>query len=430
MRVREKSQHVYLSSCGVIPGGVNSPVRSCKEVGIDPMVVSHGKADTIWDVDGHPYVDFCMSWGALLLGHADAEVVDAVGKQMARGSSFGITTPLERDMAEKVTQLVPGMEKVRFVSSGTEAVMSAIRLARGYTGKNVIIKFNGNYHGHCDALLVQAGSGVTLMPRASSQGIPEESLKYTLSLPYNEIGVVRDVIRGCKDLAAVLIEPIAANMGVVPADETFLSMLREETQAQNALLIFDEVISGFRVGAGGAQAWYGVEADLICLGKIVGGGLPAAAFGGRSEIMNFLAPLGSVYQAGTLSGNPLAMQAGLTTLSRLQEEGFYQKLQDKANLLLLPIEQLIEDRELPLQLHRVGSMFTLFFCSKKIRSKEDLATVDLQAYQRYFQALFHEGIYMAPSQFEANFISAAHTEENLRWVRDKIMRYLVCNYAL
>lgn len=424
MTIRTKSEKVYISSCGVIPGGVNSPVRSFREVGILPMVVKAGKGDMIWDVDGNPFIDYCLSWGALMLGHADDGVVNRVIDQMRQGSSFGITTEVEKDLAEKITSIIPAVEKIRFVSSGTEATMSAIRLARGYTNKNTIIKFNGNYHGHVDSLLVQAGSGVSLLPQASSKGVPQEMLKHTISLPYNDVELVRAVLREKDDIAAVLLEPVAANMGVVPATQEFISMLREETEKKGILLLFDEVITGFRVGLKGASALYGVQPDLFCFGKIIGGGLPAAAFGGRKEVMDFLAPLGSVYQAGTLSGNPLAMQAGLETLKKLEVPGFYEKLQEKADLLLGPIEEYIQIRHLPISLQRVGSMFTFFFSAKKITCKEDLLSVDEKKFKEFYQYLFNEGIYMAPSQCEANFVSSAHTTEHLVKTRDRILRFL------
>lgn len=421
---RAKSEKVYISSCGVIPGGVNSPVRSFKEVGILPMVVKSGAGDTIIDVDGNCYIDYCMSWGSLMLGHAEESIVECVSAQMRSGSSFGITTEVEKDLAEKITSLIPGMDKIRFVSSGTEATMSAIRLARGYTSKNTIIKFNGNYHGHVDSLLIQAGSGLSLLPQASSKGVPADMLKHTLSLPYNNIELVRSILRERDDIAAVLLEPIAANMGVVPATSEFLQMLREETKNKGILLIFDEVITGFRVGLTGASGYYGIQPDLFCFGKIIGGGLPAAAFGGRSDIMDFLAPLGGVYQAGTLSGNPLAMQAGLATIKKLEQPHFYEKLTEKADLLLTPIQDLIEERSLPVSLQRVGSMFTFFFSSKKITCKEDLMGIDEKKFKEFFQYLFSKGIYMAPSQYEANFVSMAHTEEHLVKTRDCILTFL------
>ena len=425
MITRSKSESVYLSSCGVIPGGVNSPVRSFREVGILPVVVESGKGDTIWDVDGNPYIDYCMSWGALILGHAQEYVVDAVVDQMRKGSTFGITTEVEKDMAREMTSLVKGLEKVRFVSSGTEAVMSTIRLCRGFTGKNTIIKFNGNYHGHVDSLLVQAGSGVTFLPQASSLGVPKEALQHTISLPYNNIEIARSVLRSRDDIAAVLLEPVAANMGVVPATQEFISMLREETEAKGILLVFDEVITGFRVGIHGASQLYGVTPDLFCFGKIVGGGLPAAAFGGRADVMSFLAPLGGVYQAGTLSGNPLAMKAGLATINQLKQDGFYDRLKEKADLLLDPIDDLIKARCLDVQLQRVGSMFTFFFSPKPITCKEDLSAVCEKRFREYFKYLFEEGIYMAPSQYEASFVSMAHTTDHLVKTRDRIMKFLL-----
>jgi glutamate-1-semialdehyde 2,1-aminomutase len=425
MIARDCSEKIYLSSCGVIPGGVSSPVRSFKEVGLSPMVVSEGLHDTIWDVDGNPYIDFCMSWGALILGHANKGVCDRVCQRMLKGSTFGITTEGERDLAQKMVSIVPGVDKVRFVSSGTEAVMSAIRLARGYTGKNVIIKFNGNYHGHVDSLLVQAGSGVSILPEASSKGVPQDLLKYTLSLKYNDTELVEKILSSRDDIAAVIIEPVAANMGVVPADSAFLSLIRDLTKKKGIVLIFDEVITGFRVGVRGSFDKYGIQADLYTFGKIVGGGLPAAAFGGKEEIMDHLAPLGAVYQAGTLSGNPLAIEAGLETIRQLQEPLFYQRLQEKADLFLLPIEQFIKANKLPIQLQRVESMFTFFFSPHPIRCKEDLCFVNEKMFRLFFHEMFHQGIYFSPSQYEANFISDAHSADHLVKTRDCIIRFLM-----
>ncbi|MCX6987602.1 MAG: glutamate-1-semialdehyde 2,1-aminomutase [Chlamydiae bacterium] len=424
MAIREKSKQVYLSSCKIIPGGVSSPVRSFREVGIDPLIVHRGEGDLLWDVDGNCFIDFCMSWGALILGHAFKGVVDSVIDQMKRGSSFGIATEVEHDLASKITTLVPGVEKVRFVSSGTEAVMSALRVARGYTGRKKIIKFNGNYHGHVDSLLVQAGSFLSLMPEAASLGVPQEMLQNTLSLPYNDVERVRQVIRQSDDLAAVILEPIAANMGIVPASQEFLAMLKEETAKKGALLIFDEVISGFRVGISGASGLYGIIPDLFCFGKIIGGGLPAAAFGGRATIMDCLAPLGGVYQAGTLSGNPLAMQAGIATMTEMEKPEFYVELERRSNAFLEPIKEYIRDWNLPVQIQSVGSLFTFFFSPLPIRSKEDLVHVNQARFREFFQYLFARGVYVSPSQFEANFISIAHTKEHLESVQKIILEFL------
>ena len=424
MSIREKSKQVYLSSCQIIPGGVNSPVRSFQEMGIDPLVVREGKGDLLWDVDGNCFIDFCMSWGALILGHAHASVVDGVIEQMKRGSSFGIATEIERDLALKITSVIPGVDKIRFVSSGTEAVMSALRVARGYTGKNKILKFNGNYHGHVDSLLIQAGSFLSLMPEASSLGVPKETLQHTLSVPYNDVEKVRTVIQQTDDLAAVILEPVAANMGIVAASQEFITMIRKETQEKGVLLIFDEVITGFRIGLRGASSFYGVVPDLFCFGKIIGGGLPAAAFGGRRDVMDCLAPIGGVYQAGTLSGNPLAMQAGLATIRELAKPDFYTQLHDKVSIFLDPIQEYIRTSNVPVQLQRVGSLFTFFFSPVPIQCKEDLIHVDQSLFKQFFHYLFNRGIYMSPSQFEANFVSMAHTTEHLEFVQKIILEFL------
>lgn len=422
--LRSASEKIYGHACSIIPGGVNSPVRSFKEVALSPMIVKRGKGDMIWDVDGHSYIDFCMSWGALILGHSDDTVIQEVTEQMHRGTSFGITTEVEVEMASLVTSLIPNMEMIRFVSSGTEAVMSALRLSRGFTGKNAVIKYSGNYHGHSDMLLVQAGSGATLLPAASSSGVPQRSVEDTICLPYNDIDATRHVLQTRDDIACVILEPVAANMGVVVPSKEFLSMLREETKKRGIVLIFDEVITGFRLGLRGSFDVFGIIPDLYCLGKIVGGGLPAAAFGGRRDIMSHLAPLGGVYQAGTLSGSPLAMRAGLATLRRISTPNFYRELKEKADFLLQPIEEAIRSLQAKVQLQRIGSMFTLFFSERPIRSREDLSFVRQDLFATFFRFLFTRGIYFAPSQYEANFISSAHTEEHLRYVRDTIIEFL------
>ncbi len=427
MKQRPLSQSVFEASCRVIPGGVNSPVRAFPGLSLTPIMATKGEGDTVWDIDGHSYIDYCGSWGALILGHAPLAVIQQAIEQIQKGSTFGMATPYEREIAEKVGYFFPSMEKMRFVSSGTEAVMSAIRLSRGYTGKNTIIKFDGNYHGHSDSLLVRAGSGaVQLNAEASSAGVPLELASQTLSLPYNDIEFCRQILREREDIAAVLIEPIAGNMGVVPAKPAFLQMLREETKERGIVLIFDEVITGFRVCLRGAQGLYGIRPDLTCLGKIIGGGFPAAAFGGKKEIMDHLAPLGKVYQAGTLSGNPVAMRAGLATLQEIEKEGFYEALQQKTDLLLNPIQEFIASSSLPICLNRVGSMFTLFFGKKEVDFKEVL---DEEMYKQFFCYLFERGIYFPPAAYEAAFVSSAHTEEHLLYTRGVILEFLV-NEAL
>ncbi|MBI3236099.1 MAG: glutamate-1-semialdehyde 2,1-aminomutase [Chlamydiales bacterium] len=424
LRERPQSQSIHKKSLERMPGGVSSPVRSFLGVGIDPMVVERGKGDTIWDVDGNAYIDYCLSFGPLILGHAREEVVQAAFQQMQKGSSFGIATASEWELAEKIHRHMPHLEKIRFVSSGTEATMSAIRLARGYTGKNTLVKFSGHYHGHSDGLLIQAGSGVFGLPTATSRGIPDSVIQHTVSLPFNDIETCRSYIRTHPDLAAVILEPIAGNMGVVPAEKPFIEMLREETQKIGALLIFDEVITGFRVGLQGAAHLYQVTPDLTCLGKVIGGGYPVAAFGGKEEIMDLIAPLGGVYQAGTLSGNPVAMRAGLKTLSLLEKEGFYEDLENKVALLTQPIQEFLKKRDLPAVLNRAGSMFTLFFGIKQAKNREDLNSLDEGLFRAFFRHLFENGIYIPPAAHEASFISSAHTQEHLLHTRDIIFSFL------
>lgn len=419
---RKKSKEIYESSCKIIPGGVNSPVRSFPDLSILPLIAASGKGDTIWDADGNSFIDFCCSWGALILGHCHPQVVKACQEQIAIGSSFGIATESEEKLAKKVVFLIPSIEKIRFVSSGTEATMTALRVAKGYTNKSLIVKFDGNYHGHSDTLLVRAGSGVShINSEASSKGVPADILKNTLSLPYNDVEGVRKVLRSLSDLAAVIVEPIAANMGLVPATREFLQMLREETQKKGAVLIFDEVISGFRVGLQGAQGLYQITPDLTCFGKIIGGGFPAAAFGGKKEIMDKLAPIGDVYQAGTLSGMPVAMVAGLTTIKELESESFYADLEEKTSAFLAPIEQALGDQGC---VHKLGSLCTIFLGPKKVSNLEDLKALDHAQFKKFFSHMFERGIYIPPSPYEAWFISSAHTEQNLKKAQNAILEFL------
>jgi glutamate-1-semialdehyde 2,1-aminomutase len=423
MTDRPNSEAVHLHSCTLMPGGVNSPVRSFKDLDMTPLIVSRGKGDTIWDVDGYRYTDFCCSWGALILGHAHESVVRAASEQVAKGSSFGIATPYEKECAHKIIEYFPSIDKLRFVSSGTEASMSAIRLARGYTGRSLIVKFDGHYHGHSDALLISAGSGVTNLPRSTSLGVPKECIQHTISLPFNDLEGCRSFLRATEDIAAVILEPVAGNMGVVPAKKDFLEMLREETEKKQIVLIFDEVITGFRIGLRGAQGLYEIDPDLTCLGKIIGGGFPAAAFGGKKEIMDALAPLGAVYQAGTLSGNPVAMCAGLETLRHVEQNGFYADLEEKTIEFLAPLRQAIHAKNLPVAIQSAGSMFTLFFGPAKIESKADLKSLDVELFKRFFQYLFQRGIYISPSAYEAHFLSSSHTDEHLRQTQRAILDF-------
>lgn len=414
-------EELFAKSQEVIAGGVNSPVRAFSGLEMAPLFVRSGNKGRITDVEGKEYIDFCNSWGALIHGHAHPAVVEAVQKRVALGSSFGIATEIEERLARKVTELIPSMERVRFVSSGTEACMSALRLARGFTDRELIVKFAGNYHGHADGFLVQAGSGC--MGKPSSAGVLKECVKATRNLPFNGIEETRVFLRAHK-VAAVIVEPIAANMGVVPPKAGFLEMLREETQRTGALLIFDEVITGFRVALGGAQALYGITPDLTCLGKIVGGGFPAAAFGGPREIMELLAPLGPVYQAGTLSGNPVAMEAGYQTLTLLEEPGFYERLAEKTAAITSPLKAMIEKEGTPACVQESVGLFTLFFGVSKVENYSDVQEIDVKAFGRFFRHLFARGIYLSPSPYEANFLSAAHAEEDLNYCLTAMQEFL------
>jgi glutamate-1-semialdehyde 2,1-aminomutase len=423
---RPNSKKIYEELCQVIPGGVNSPVRSCRQMDQLPMVVAYGKEDLLFDEDGHSYIDYCCSWGALIHGHAHSKIVKAVQSRVEKGSSFGITSKVEEELAREVVHLIDSIEKIRFVSSGTEATMSAARLARGYTGRDLIVKFSGHYHGHADFFLVEAGSGVFgLTPSSSSAGIPSEIVKQTVCLPFNNIKIMEEFfLEKGSHVAAVILEPIAANMGLVPAEPEFLAYLREATKKIGALLIFDEVITGFRIGLHGAQGYFGIDPDLTCFGKIIGGGFPAAAFGGKAEIMDCLAPLGKVYQAGTLSGNPVAMEAGLQSLKLLKEPGFYQGLQLKADLLTKPLKQAIDEMGLNACIQQQGSLFTLFFGKRSVHHMEDVKEIDMEKYGRFFRYLFERGIYAPPSPHEAWFVSNAHKEENLIRTRGVILSFL------
>jgi glutamate-1-semialdehyde 2,1-aminomutase len=433
MKKRLQSQQIYRQLCEVIPGGVNSPVRSCKKMGQTPLVVDRAIRDLVIDVDGHTYIDYCGSWGALIHGHAHPTILEAVRRRMEKGTSFGTTTALEGEIAQEIVNLIESIEKVRFVSSGTEATMTVARLARGFTKRELIVKFSGNYHGHADFFLVQAGSGVLeISSAASSEGIPEDIVKHTISLPYNDIEACCQLFSHPsyrERIAAVILEPIAANMGVVPADKEFIQFLREATEEIGALLIFDEVITGFRVAKKGAQALYGIRPDLTCFGKIIGGGFPAAAFGGRREIMDYLAPLGPVYQAGTLSGNPLAMEAGLQSLRLLQQPGFYEELERKTALLVDPIRARIQEKGWQACVQRVGSIFTLFLGKNRVRNLQEALEVDAELFARLFRTLFEQGIYIPPLQHEAWFISAAHEDQHLEKTREAVLAFMEEAYA-
>ncbi len=410
----DQSTRLFEAAVKLMPGGVNSPVRAWGAVGGSPRIIARGEGARVIDVDGNRYLDYVASWGPLILGHAPPAVVAAVKEAAARGMSFGAPTPGELELAELLCEAVPSLEMVRLVSSGTEACMSALRLARAVTGRPRVIKFDGCYHGHADSFLVAAGSGVLTQGIPGSPGVPPAIAELTLSLPYNDLEAVRQACeRYPGEIAAVIVEPVAGNMGVVPPEPGFLPGLREITRREGALLIFDEVITGFRVAWGGAQALYGVTPDLTCLGKIIGGGLPVGAYGGRRELMEQVAPLGPVYQAGTLSGNPVAVAAGLATLRALQEPGTYDLLEAKAAHLAGGLEAAAREKGLPLCLQRVGSMLTVFFTPGPVRSLADAQKADLTAFRRFFQGMLAAGVYLPPSQFEAWFVSLAHQEADL-----------------
>jgi glutamate-1-semialdehyde 2,1-aminomutase len=409
-----ESRRLLESAARMIPGGVNSPVRAFRAVGGDPLFIARGEGARVWDVDGRAYIDFVGSWGPLILGHAAPAVVEAVTEAARRGTSYGAPTALEVEMAEAVTAAYPSMEMVRLVSSGTEAAMSAIRVARGATGRDILVKFDGCYHGHADSLLVKAGSGGATFGVPDSKGVPSAVAELTLTVAFNDLDGVRDLFARRGDrIAAVIVEPVAGNMGVVPPAPGFLQGLRAVTHEHGALLIFDEVITGFRVAYGGAQELYGVRPDLTCLGKIIGGGLPVGAYGGSRRVMAEVSPLGGVYQAGTLSGNPLAVSAGLAAIRALADRRAYARLET----LGARVEQGLRDgarkASVPLTVNRVGSMLTAFFCAGPVGDYASARAADTARYARFFQAMLARGVYLAPSQFEAAFVSLAHSEADL-----------------
>lgn len=411
----EKSVQLFQRAQRYIPGGVNSPVRAFRAVGGEPPFIQRASGSRIYDVDGREYIDYVGSWGPMILGHAPPQVVAALKAAAEGGTSYGAPTALEVELACRVVEAVPSVELVRMVSSGTEATMSALRLARAYTGREVIVKFEGCYHGHGDSLLVKAGSGAMTLGVPDSPGVPQALATLTLTLPYNDLQAAEEIFsRRGGEIAAAIVEPIAGNMGVIPPAEGFLQGLRELTTRYGALLIFDEVITGFRVAYGGAQQLYGMMPDLTCLGKILGGGLPVGAYGGKREIMGQMAPSGPVYQAGTLSGNPLAMVAGLETLKALDQGNPYQELEEKAHALCQGIEENAKQVGAPAYLTRVGSLFCLFFREGPVCDYQAARGSDTQSFARYFKAMLDQGIYLAPSQFEAGFLSLAHSWEDIK----------------
>ena len=406
---RERSKKLFAEATELLPGGVSSPVRAFRAVGGSPLFIERGEGAYLVDVDGNRYVDYVLSWGPLVLGHAHPRVIAALEEALRRGTSFGAPSPLELELARLIRDAMPSVELVRFVSSGTEATMSALRLARAFTGRTKIVKFAGCYHGHADFLLVQAGSGVATLGLPDSPGVTPGAVADTLTAPFNDLTAVERVFAAHEDVAAVIVEPVVGNMGLVPPAEGFLEGLRELTAGHGALLVFDEVMTGFRVHPGGAQALYGVTPDLTTLGKVIGGGLPVGAYGGRREIMELVAPAGPVYQAGTLSGNPLAMTAGIETLRALSEPGVWDRLEKTGERLISGLAAL----DAPIQLARVGTMFGLFFTEEPVTSWEDAKRADTERFASFHRAMLERGVYLAPSQFEAGFLSTAHGDEEI-----------------
>jgi glutamate-1-semialdehyde 2,1-aminomutase len=411
---RKKSQKLFRKACELIPGGVNSPVRAFRAVGGNPVFIEKAKGSKIYDVDGNAYIDYVLSWGPLILGHAHPRVVNGLMNAIHRGTSYGAPTRLENQLAELVLKAYPSMDKVRMVNSGTEATMSAIRVARGFTGRDKIIKFEGCYHGHADGLLVKAGSGATTFGVPDSPGVPKSYAKNTITLPLNDIKAVNRTIRKeWKNIACVILEPVVGNIGCVLPKPGFLESLRKITKEYGVILIFDEVMTGFRVAYGGAQQYYGITPDMTCLGKVIGGGLPVGAYGGKKGIMSMISPEGPVYQAGTLSGNPLAMTAGIETLKILSKVGIYKKLEKNASLLEAGLADAAKTAGVKTRFYRAGTMFCTYFTDTPVIDYPTAKTSDTTKFSKFFSAMLNRGIYIAPSQFEAGFISLAHSEKDI-----------------
>jgi len=414
MRSYDKSIEAFKEAKKLMPGGVNSPVRAFKSVDMDPIFMARGKGSKIYDIDGNEYIDYVLSWGPLILGHTNDRVVEAIKKVAELGTSYGAPTLMENELAKLVIDRVPSIEVIRMVSSGTEATMSALRLARGFTGRNKILKFEGCYHGHGDSLLIKAGSGVATLGLPDSPGVPEGVAKNTITVPYNDLDRVRYAFKEFgEDIAGIIVEPVAGNMGVVPPLPGFLEGLREVTSEYGALLIFDEVMTGFRVGYNCAQGYFGVTPDITCLGKVIGGGLPVGAYGGRAEIMEQIAPSGPIYQAGTLSGNPLAMTAGYETLSQLSPED-YKEFGRKADLLEEGLKEAALKYEIPHRINRAGSMIGIFFTNEVVKDYESAKTSNLEFFGQYYREMANQGVFLPPSQFEGLFLSTAHTDEDIK----------------
>jgi glutamate-1-semialdehyde 2,1-aminomutase len=412
----EKSKALFAEAQQYIPGGVNSPVRAFKSVGIDPVFIEKGEGAYIWDVDGNRYIDYVGSWGPLILGHRHPAVIEALHNYLNYGTSYGAPTDLETELAKMVCEAVPSVEMIRMVNSGTEATMSALRLARGYTKRDKIVKFEGCYHGHADFLLIKAGSGALTHGVPNSPGVPASIAANTITAPYNDLDTLKQIFeQDGRDIAAVIIEPVAGNMGVVPPQPGYLTGLRELTKQYGILLIFDEVMTGFRVAAGCAQSYYNINPDLTCFGKIIGGGLPVGAYGGKREIMQHVSPAGPIYQAGTLSGNPLAMTAGIATFKELAKPNTYEELERKSGKLASGMAQAAADAGVPVSQNRVASMICTFFTAEKVVDFKTACSSDTKKFAQFFRVMLDEGIYMAPSQFEATFMSTAHTDEDIEF---------------